>query len=262
MKKILYIALAILIVLSFCACDLSGCTETEYIVYANEDSYTIGAKSYDDNITALNIEWIKGKVLIREYSGRDIILNECEYEKGAQVAVPLSSTDNFASDNKLRSKIDGTTIVVKERKSGKVKNPPEKLLVVSVPAHLQKIVVNTISAEIEILANSNEIALNTIDGEITVYGSFGKFNCTTVSSNTTTHFYSVVNSIDCSSTDGGFYMTIAPCDFTAKLVSTNGQLFVQNYNELIQDNTLVVNSGEKKYDFFTVTGNVSIVVDF
>lgn len=262
MKKILCFALTILIVLSFCACDLSGCSKTEYIVYSNENSYAIGAKSYDDDITALDIEWIKGKILVREYSGRDIILNECNYEDGAQVAVPLSTTDNYTQDDKMRSKVDGSTLVVKERKSGKVQNPPEKLLVVSVPAYLQKITVNTISAEIEVLANSSEITLNTIDGEITVYGSFGNFNCTTVSSNTTTHFYSVVNSIDCSSTDGGFYMTIQPCDFTAKLVSTNGQLFVQNYNELIQDNTLVVNSGEKKYDFFTVTGNVSIVVDF
>ena len=173
MKRRFILALLLLAcaALLFSSCVISGkdiSFGTSSYRYENSRAYSAGNATVTGSVTALDVSWICGDVMI-------------EYHDGSEVIVTEESPHTLKEEEIMRYWLDGTVLRIQFMESGIYHNfVPDKSLLIRLPAEssLADIEIETVSADITI----GDIAMRELDIE-TVSGKI-EFNNTSVLKNT------------------------------------------------------------------------------
>ncbi len=272
MKKFLVKLFTLILAISFClpifACDGDGCQKDgcsgcndRYIEY-DETGYSAGGRTIFDKVEDIEIDWITGKILVRVSDSPDVIISECLLADAPSKPVPLSVTNDLKSDDLMRVKFIDGVLYIKERKSGKATNPPEKMLIVNIPqTALYELKINSVSADVEISgATIYNINIHAVSANINATGNFYRFEGDTVSSKTTITSFTELNAIEANSVSGDYEIYIpSSSNFTVDTESITTKIEVLGFSDVNKNYKRIrVGTGINDYDFNGVGGNIKI----
>ena len=123
MKKKAYLFIAVLMIAAFC---LAGCGATVNYTYDDADKYTAGDREISDSIDKLNIDYAAGDVDIKAVPGKTVSVKE-------------TANRDLEEDQKVHTRVDGSTLYVKFCASGEGMSfkDIEKHLVLEVPENVR-----------------------------------------------------------------------------------------------------------------------------
>lgn len=191
MKKVLIIAIVMIIALItiFTGCNVEGVVFAEK--YDNEDLYLCGNQEYTDEITSIDISWKCGLIKFIESEDNKIVIEE---------------DNNLEDSKKVHSYIDNGTLYVRFWQSGKKDKvkAKDKNLTIKYPKCKDISIVGTSCILVADNINCNNLDITTTSGTITI-GSInaGNINIGTTSGAITIGSLSVDN-INIETTSGSF----------------------------------------------------------
>lgn len=225
--------------------DLSGWIDGSYtIAYGNEDQYSVGAGSIPaEGISRVEIYWQAGSVTVEQGEGEAITFTESETEE---------------EKYELRYLVEGDQLTIRFAKDGIYRSLPSKDLTITLPGALGDLVVDTVSASVEIPALPIQgISLDTVSGkctvagdptvlewesvsgELTFTGSAMEIQGDSVSGSAAFHLTETPSRFTCDSVSGDVTLTIpGERSFEAKLSTTSGDLRCDLPTQTVGKNTL------------------------
>ena len=225
--------------------DLSGWIDGSYtIAYGNEDQYSVGAGSIPaEGISRVEIYWQAGSVTVAQGEGEAITFTESETEE---------------EKYELRYLVEGDQLTIRFAKDGIYRSLPSKDLTITLPGALGDLVVDTVSASVEIPALPIQgISLDTVSGkctvagdptvlewesvsgELTFTGSAMEIQGDSVSGSAAFHLTETPSRFTCDSVSGDVTLTIpGERSFEAKLSTTSGDLRCDLPTQTVGKNTL------------------------
>ncbi len=267
MKKILSLIFTAAITMLLLAGCVIGFNYNLY-VYDHADKYSVGDMISADNVTEIEVEWVKGSVNI---------------DTGSEFSVKETYPGTLSDNMKLHYWLDGSTLRIRFAASGVMdfnKSELEKELTVTVPEQfsLENIYAVTVSASTTVRAPSKSIKVTTVSGDInvgdcsaseikleSVSGDISVNSTSTESIRTDTVSGDItLQGIDCSSAradsvsgnvDIKFNADIS--GFTAEIDTISGR--IKNKFETTQKkDTYTYGDGSIKVEIDTVSGNISL----
>lgn len=247
--------------------DLSGWIDGSYtIAYGNADQYSVGAGSIPaEGISRVEIYWQAGTVTVAQGEGEAITLTESETEE-----------EKF----ELRYLVEGDQLTIRFAKDGIYRSLPSKDLTLTLPGALGDLVVDTVSASVEIPALPIQgISLDTVSGnctvagdptvlewesvsgELTFTGSAMEIQGDSVSGSATFHLTETPSRFTCDTVSGDVSLTIpGERSFEAKLNTTSGDLRCDLPTQTVGKNTLSyeANGDAASFTVDTVSGDFTI----
>ena len=181
--------------------------------YEDSSRYQKGACGFTDPIRRIEIQWISGSVRLEHWDGETVVLEETEPED---------------SDQLLRWRLVGDTLMVQYCAPGSYANLSEKDLVVKLPkSGVEKIWVNTVSADctavdlelrdLEISSTSGgllvegvfeELSAETVSGEIDIQGAARELEVDTTSGDTKLALEQTPNELSYDGVSGDLRLTL------------------------------------------------------
>ena len=247
--------------------DLSGWIDGSYtIAYGNEDQYSVGAGSIPaEGISRVEIYWQAGSVTVEQGEGEAITLTESETEE---------------EKYELRYLVEGDQLTIRFAKDGIYRSLPSKDLTLTLPGALGDLVVDTVSASVEIPALPIQgISLDTVSGKCTVAGdptvlewesvsgelaftgSAMEIQGDSVSGSAAFHLTETPSRFTCDTVSGDVSLTIpGERSFEAKLNTTSGDLRCDLPTQTVGKNTLSyeANGDAAVFTVDTVSGDFII----
>lgn len=247
--------------------DLSGWIDGSYtIAYGNEDQYSVGAGSIPaEGISRVEIYWQAGSVTVAQGEGEAITLTESETEE---------------EKYELRYLVEGDQLTIRFAKDGIYRSLPSKDLTLTLPGALGDLVVDTVSASVEIPALPIQgISLDTVSGKCTVAGdptvlewesvsgelaftgSAMEIQGDSVSGSAAFHLTETPSRFTCDTVSGDVSLTIpGERSFEAKLNTTSGDLRCDLPTQTVGKNTLSyeANGDAAAFTVDTVSGDFII----
>ena len=247
--------------------DLSGWIDGSYtIAYGNEDQYSVGAGSIPaEGISWVEIYWQAGSVTVEQGEGEAITLTESETEE---------------EKYELRYLVEGDQLTIRFAKAGIYRSLPSKDLTITLPGALGDLVVDTVSASVEIpVLPIQGISLDTVSGnctvagdptvlewesvsgELTFTGSAMEIQGDSVSGSAAFHLTETPSRFTCDTVSGDVSLTIpGERSFEAKLNTTSGDLRCDLPTQTVGKNTLSyeANGDAASFTVDTVSGDFTI----
>lgn len=247
--------------------DLSGWIDGSYtIAYGNEDQYSVGAGSIPaEGISRVEIYWQAGTVTVAQGEGEAITFTESETEE---------------EKYELRYLVEGDQLTIRFAKDGIYRSLPSKDLTLTLPGVLGDLVVDTVSASVEIPALPIQgISLDTVSGKCTVAGdptvlewesvsgelaftgSAMEIQGDSVSGSAAFHLTETPSRFTCDTVSGDVSLTIpGERSFEAKLNTTSGDLRCDLPTQTVGKNTLSyeANGDAAAFTVDTVSGDFII----
>ena len=247
--------------------DLSGWIDGSYtIAYGNEDQYSVGAGSIPaEGISWVEIYWQAGSVTVEQGEGEAITLTESETEE---------------EKYELRYLVEGDQLTIRFAKAGIYRSLPSKDLTITLPGALGDLVVDTVSASVEIpVLPIQGISLDTVSGkctvagdptvlewesvsgELTFTGSAMEIQGDSVSGSAAFHLTETPSRFTCDTVSGDVSLTIpGERSFEAKLNTTSGDLRCDLPTQTVGKNTLSyeANGDAAAFTVDTVSGDFTI----
>ena len=247
--------------------DLSGWIDGSYtIAYGNADQYSVGAGSIPaEGISRVEIYWQAGTVTVAQGEGEAIAFTESETEK---------------EKHELRYLVEGDQLTIRFAKDGIYRSLPSKDLTLTLPGALGDLVVDTVSASVEIPALPIQgISLDTVSGNCTVAGdptvlewesvsgelaftgSAMEIQGDSVSGSAAFHLTETPSRFTCDTVSGDVSLTIpGERSFEAKLSTTSGDLRCDLPTQTVGKNTLFYEADGDAAAFAvdTVSGDFTI----
>ena len=219
--------------------DLSGWIDGSYtIAYGNEDQYSVGAGSIPaEGISRVEIYWQAGSVTVEQGEGEAITFTESETEE---------------EKYELRYLVEGDQLTIRFAKDGIYRSLPSKDLTLTLPGALGDLVVDTVSASVEIPALPIQgISLDTISGNCTVAGDPTALEWESVSGELTFTGSAMEIQGDSVSGSAAFHLTETPSRFTCDTVSGDVSLTIPGERSF--EAKLNTTSGDLRCDLPTQT---------
>ena len=219
--------------------DLSGWIDGSYtIAYGNEDQYSVGAGSIPaEGISRVEIYWQAGSVTVAQGEGEAITLTESETEE---------------EKYELRYLVEGDQLTIRFAKDGIYRSLPSKDLTLTLPGALGDLVVDTVSASVEIPALPIQgISLDTVSGNCTVAGDPTVLEWESVSGELTFTGSAMEIQGDSVSGSAAFHLTETPSRFTCDTVSGDVSLTIPGERSF--EAKLNTTSGDIRCDLPTQT---------
>lgn len=247
--------------------DLSGWIDGSYtIAYGNADQYSVGAGSIPaEGISRVEIYWQAGTVTVAQGEGEVITFTESETEE---------------EKYELRYLVEGDQLTIRFAKDGIYRSLPSKDLTLTLPGVLGDLVVDTVSASVEIPALPIQgISLDTVSGKCTVAGdptvlewesvsgelaftgSAMEIQGDSVSGSAAFHLTETPSRFTCDTVSGDVSLTIpGERSFEAKLNTTSGDLRCDLPTQTVGKNTLSyeANGDAAAFTVDTVSGDFII----
>lgn len=247
--------------------DLSGWIDGSYtIAYGNADQYSVGAGSIPaEGISHVEIYWQAGTVTVAQGEGEAIAFTESETEE---------------EKYELRYLVEGDQLTIRFAKDGIYRSLPSKDLTLTLPGALGDLVVDTVSASVEIPALPIQgISLDTVSGnctvagdptvlewesvsgELTFTGSAMEIQGDSVSGSAAFHLTETPSRFTCDTVSGDVSLTIpGERSFEAKLNTTSGDLRCDLPTQTVGKNTLSyeANGDAAAFTVDTVSGDFTI----
>lgn len=219
--------------------DLSGWIDGSYtIAYGNEDQYSVGAGSIPaEGISRVEIYWQAGTVTVAQGEGETITLTESE-----------TAEEKY----ELRYLVEGDQLTIRFAKDGIYRSLPSKDLTLTLPGALGDLVVDTVSASVEIPALPIQgISLDTVSGNCTVAGDPTVLEWESVSGELTFTGSAMEIQGDSVSGSAAFHLTETPSRFTCDTVSGDVSLTIPGERSF--EAKLNTTSGDLRCDLPTQT---------
>ena len=219
--------------------DLSGWIDGSYtIAYGNEDQYSVGAGSIPaEGISRVEIYWQAGSVTVEQGEGEAITLTESETEE---------------EKYELRYLVEGDQLTIRFAKAGIYRSLPSKDLTITLPGALGDLVVDTVSASVEIpVLPIQGISLDTVSGKCTVAGDPTVLEWESVSGELTFTGSAMEIQGDSVSGSAAFHLTETPSRFTCDTVSGDVSLTIPGERSF--EAKLNTTSGDLRCDLPTQT---------
>lgn len=219
--------------------DLSGWIDGSYtIAYGNEDQYSVGAGSIPaEGISQVEIYWQAGSVTVEQGEGEAITLTESETEE---------------EKYELRYLVEGDQLTIRFAKAGIYRSLPSKDLTITLPGALGDLVVDTVSASVEIpVLPIRGISLDTVSGKCTVAGDPTVLEWESVSGELTFTGSAMEIQGDSVSGSAAFHLTETPSRFTCDTVSGDVSLTIPGERSF--EAKLSTTSGDLRCDLPTQT---------
>ena len=219
--------------------DLSGWIDGSYtIAYGNEDQYSVGAGSIPaEGISRVEIYWQAGTVTVAQGEGETITLTESE-----------TAEEKY----ELRYLVEGDQLTIRFAKDGIYRSLPSKDLTLTLPGALGDLVVDTVSASVEIPALPIQgISLDTVSGNCTVAGDPTVLEWESVSGELTFTGSAMEIQGDSVSGSAAFHLTETPSRFTCDTVSGDVSLTIPGERSF--EAKLSTTSGDLRCDLPTQT---------
>ena len=247
--------------------DLSGWIDGSYtIAYGNADQYSVGAGYIPaEGISRVEIYWQAGTVTVAQGEGEAITFTESETEE---------------EKYELRYLVEGDQLTIRFAKDGIYRSLPSKDLTLTLPGALGDLVVDTVSASVEIPALPIQgISLDTVSGKCTVAGdptvlewesvsgelaftgSAMEIQGDSVSGSAAFHLTETPSRFTCDTVSGDVSLTIpGERSFEAKLNTTSGDLRCDLPTQTVGKNTLSyeANGDAAAFAVDTVSGDFTI----
>ena len=247
--------------------DLSGWIDGSYtIAYGNADQYSVGAGFIPaEGISRVEIYWQAGTVTVAQGEGEAITFTESETEE---------------EKYELRYLVEGDQLTIRFAKDGIYRSLPSKDLTITLPGALGDLVVDTVSASVEIPALPIQgISLDTVSGkctvagdptvlewesvsgELTFTGSAMEIQGDSVSGSAAFHLTETPSRFTCDTVSGDVSLTIpGERSFEAKLNTTSGDLRCDLPTQTVGKNTLSYEANDDAASFTvdTVSGDFII----
>lgn len=136
----------------------TGCGKAEAgYHYDNKDSYTAGDFTYDEeSVRSVEINWIAGNVYIDES-----VMPELEVYEEAE--------SELSDEDKLRYKIEDKTLIIQFCESGADISGKKKDLHVKLPILLDRLNINVVSADADIVSSAADIDYDTVSGDLYMF---------------------------------------------------------------------------------------------
>ena len=267
MKKIITLILALTLALCPTLLLTSCGAKTEY---DNYDKYTPGDWAQTLLISAINVEWIKGKVEIVSHSYGYLACSE-------------TSESELSDEVTMHWYYDGTTLNIKPSASGTYTDKiPEKTLTIYVPGgySFSDIDIKTVTADVSVEeSGANFIEIETVSGNVSLQldGKSQELDVETVTGEVNISS-SVSKSIEISSSTGNvnLYNKVVPEEteietvsgkidyklsedsaFVLKCGSVSGSIS-NAFGEVKNNGEVVINNGTKSIELNTVSGDITI----
>lgn len=192
-------------------------------IYSDEDKYSVGQGSLDDNIEAVDIDWIAGNVKLVATDENNVKLVE---------------TESDDEDNELRYRVVDGRLIIKYRKSGNASwnfwgRSHEKELTVYIPRemaeNMKEVAVSCVSSDLSI----QELAVDKLDvemvsGDINTKGIFDDVKIEMVSGDIEIISDKMLSKADVESVSGDVKLVIPEGDgFTAEHDSVSGDMDIE-----------------------------------
>ncbi len=219
--------------------DLSGWIDGSYtIAYGNADQYSVGAGSIPaEGISRVEIYWQAGTVTVAQGEGEAIAFTESEAEE---------------EKYELRYLVEGNQLTIRFAKDGIYRSLPSKDLTLTLPGALGDLVVDTVSASVEIPALPIQgISLDTVSGKCTVAGDPTVLEWESVSGELTFTGSAMEIQGDSVSGSAAFHLTETPSRFTCDTVSGDVSLTIPGERSF--EAKLNTTSGDLRCDLLTQT---------
>ena len=219
--------------------DLSGWIDGSYtIAYGNADQYSVGAGSIPaEGISRVEIYWQAGTVTVAQGEGEAITFTESETEE---------------EKYELRYLVEGDQLTIRFAKDGIYRSLPSKDLTITLPGALGDLVVDTVSASVEIPALPIQgISLDTVSGKCTVAGDPTVLEWESVSGELTFTGSAMEIQGDSVSGSAAFHLTETPSRFTCDTVSGDVSLTIPGERSF--EAKLNTTSGDLRCDLPTQT---------
>ena len=219
--------------------DLSGWIDGSYtIAYGNADQYSVGAGSIPaEGISRVEIYWQAGTVTVAQGEGEAIAFTESETEE---------------EKYELRYLVEGDQLTIRFAKDGIYRSLPSKDLTLTLPGALGDLVVDTVSASVEIPALPIQgISLDTVSGKCTVAGDPTVLEWESVSGELTFTGSAMEIQGDSVSGSAAFHLTETPSRFTCDTVSGDVSLTIPGERSF--EAKLNTTSGDLRCDLPTQT---------
>lgn len=219
--------------------DLSGWIDGSYtIAYGNEDQYSVGAGSIPaEGISRVEIYWQAGTVTVAQGEGETITLTESE-----------TAEEKY----ELRYLVEGDQLTIRFAKDGIYRSLPSKDLTITLPGAVGDLVVDTVSASVEIPALPIQgISLDTVSGNCTVAGDPTVLEWESVSGELTFTGSAMEIQGDSVSGSAAFHLTETPSRFTCDTVSGDVSLTIPGERSF--EAKLNTTSGDLRCDLPTQT---------
>ena len=247
---------------------LSSCGSK--LKYDNADKYTAGDWAQSVLISAIDVEWVNGKV--------EIVSHPYGY-----LAVSETSESELPEKMQMHWYYDGATLKIKPAADGvKVNKLPEKTLTVYVPGFysFSDIDVTTVSADISIAdAGANFVDIETVSGKVdlNLVGRTEEIEIETVSGDVVLSSH-VLRSIEIASSSGRvevngkavpaeteittvsgdiLYNLPESAAFSAECQSASGTV-TNSFTGATGGGNQIVNGGTAPVELTTVSGNITI----
>lgn len=249
----------------------SGCNVISFgsYTYDDADKYSVGEFTLDEEITALDIDWIAGKV--------NVIVTDEEN-------VSAKETGAEDEDDELRYRVVDGKLMIKFKKAEKFglnddlskqlnlyipKEMASKLSLVSVQCvssdlNMDDIVVGTV--DIEMVSGkfeSSNISMDKFDfqgvsGDMTIYGSIDELNAEMVSGKIKVNSDKMLSKIDVEAVSGDVTVTMPEGDgFTAEMESVSGDLNIE-FAVSTKGDKKIYGDGGAEYSFESVSGDINL----
>ena len=219
--------------------DLSGWIDGSYtIAYGNADQYSVGAGSIPaEGISRVEIYWQAGIVTVAQGEGEAIAFTESETEE---------------EKYELRYLVEGDQLTIRFAKAGIYRSLPSKDLTLTLPGALGDLVVDTVSASVEIpVLPIQGISLDTVSGKCTVAGDPTVLEWESVSGELTFTGSAMEIQGDSVSGSAAFHLTETPSRFTCDTVSGDVSLTIPGERSF--EAKLSTTSGDLRCDLPTQT---------
>lgn len=219
--------------------DLSGWIDGSYtIAYGNADQYSVGAGSIPaEGISRVEIYWQAGTVTVAQGEGEAITFTESEAEE---------------EKYELHYLVEGDQLTIRFAKDGIYRSLPSKDLTLTLPGVLGDLVVDTVSASVEIPALPIQgISLDTVSGNCTVAGDPTVLEWESVSGELTFTGSAMEIQGDSVSGSAAFHLTETPSRFTCDTVSGDVSLTIPGERSF--EAKLNTTSGDLRCDLPTQT---------
>ena len=186
--------------------------------YAEENKYTVGNAKITGAVDALDIHWIDGSVTVQYHDGSEILVEE-------------TSRKNLGENDKLRWRVDGSTLRIQYAKPGlRFSFNLDKALTVTLPKglHLKDASLEGTSADVRGSVATPDLKGDCTSGDVrlTVNGKASRADFETTSGTLALAFPEGCESVRMDTTSGNIFLDTADTN-AAEISSTSGTVSVK-----------------------------------
>lgn len=237
--------------------------------FDNEDKYSIGEFSLDEEITAVDIDWISGKVNIVVTDDDKVSAKETDVDDEAdelryrvvdgKLMIKFKKPERFTFDESLKKTL---TLYIPKDMAEDMKYMNISCVSANcsmMDVNVDEFVVEMVSGDIYVEnANIDKVDVQSVSGSTKIEGTIGELNAESVSGKIEITSNEQLSKIDMESVSGKMIVNMPEGDgFTAEMDSVSGKLSI-GFLVTSKGDKRINGDGSAEYNFESISGTIEL----